>query len=225
MIKLAPSILSADFARLGEAVLAAAAAGADRIHIDVMDGHFVPNITVGPMVVKALRKVTPITLETHLMIAAPERYIETFAAAGSDLIIVHPESTPHIHRALQMIRKLNKAVGVTLNPGTPLNALDEILDLVDLVLLMTVNPGFGNQVFIPGMYSKIERLAHLKIQRGLNFEIEVDGGVNLETVTRIVRAGATVLVAGAAIFEAPAGIRSAMANLRQAAENANLVTV
>jgi len=220
MTKIAPSILSADFAKLGQQVLEAEQAGADRIHIDVMDGHFVPNITIGPLVVRALRKITSLRLETHLMISDPESYLEAFVEAGSDLIIVHYEATPHIHRALQRLKGHQKLAGVTINPGTPLNTLEEILEYVDLVLLMTVNPGFGNQEFIPSMYSKIERLAQIKSNRHLNFEIEVDGGVNEMTIQRIIQAGAEVLVMGSAIFNAPAGVAVTMKKYQELAAQA-----
>lgn len=215
MIKLAPSILSADFSRLGEQVLEAVEGGADRIHIDVMDGHFVPNITIGPPVVRALRKITPIILETHLMISDPEKYIPVFAEAGSDLITVHQESMPHLHRAIQKIKDQGKQAGVTINPATSIYLLDEILEYVDLVLLMTVNPGFGHQTFIPSMLSKIERLFKIKQERELHFDIEVDGGINVNTAAQVVQAGANVLVAGAAIFSAPEGVVNAMKNLRE----------
>jgi len=215
MIKLAPSILSADFSRLGEQVLQAVEGGADRIHIDVMDGHFVPNITIGPPVVKALRKITPIMLETHLMISDPEKYIPVFAEAGSDLITVHQESNPHLHRAVQKIKDLGKQVGVTINPATPIGVLEEILEYVDLVLLMTVNPGFGHQTFIPSMYAKIAKLFKIKQNRNFDFDIEVDGGINVNTASQVVKAGANVLVAGAAIFSAPEGVVQAMQKLRE----------
>lgn len=218
MIKLAPSILSADFARLGEEVQTAVAAGADRIHMDVMDGHFVPNITIGPLVVRALRKITPCMLETHLMITEPEKYIDNFAEAGADLITLHPESTPHIHRAVQQVKSHGKQAGVTINPATPLIVLEEILEYVDLVLLMTVNPGFGNQKFIPSMLAKIRRLAEMREKMGLSFDIEVDGGVNVKTVAEIVRAGANVFVAGAAVFSAKEGIVQAMENIMNEAQ-------
>lgn len=218
MIKIAPSILSADFTRLGDQVQEAVSAGADRIHLDVMDGHFVPNITIGPLVVRALRKITSCTLETHLMISEPERYIDVFAEAGSDLIIVHVEATPHIHRAMQQIKRHEKIAGVTINPATPLNTLEEILEYVDLVLLMTVNPGFGNQKFIPSMISKIQRLAEMRRKMGLNFEIEVDGGINVSTIKSVREAGADVFVAGAAVFGASEGVASTMQKLSSAAE-------
>lgn len=223
MIKLAPSILSADFASLGDQVLEAEAAGADRIHIDVMDGHFVPNITIGPLVVQALRKITPITLETHLMISNPEKYIDAFIEAGSDVIILHTESTHHIHRAIQQVKGHHKLVGVTINPATPLNVLEEILEDVNLVLLMTVNPGFGNQKFIPTMPSKIERLVQMREWRGLDFEIEVDGGINEGTISRVIRAGAEIIVAGAAIFGAEEGVAAGMKKLMQKAEQILLI--
>jgi ribulose-phosphate 3-epimerase len=196
-VRIAPSILSADFSKLGEEVRAVDSAGADYIHIDVMDGHFVPNITIGPLVVEALRKVTQKPLDVHLMIAPVEPFIEAFAKAGADIITVHPESGPHLHRTLQLIRAAGKKAGVALNPGTPVSALDHVLDLTDLVLVMTVNPGFGGQAFLP-LHDKIrvvrERIAGRKI------ELEVDGGINAATAKDVIAAGADVLVAGTAVF-------------------------
>jgi len=216
-VRIAPSILSADFARLGEQVRAAVAGGADRIHVDVMDGHFVPNITVGPLVLRALRPVTPIPLEAHLMIEEPERHARAFAHAGADLIIVHPESTGHLYRAVQTVKELGKRVGVSLNPATPISAAEEVLPELDLVLIMTVNPGFGGQVLIPATIDKVRRLRRLVDERGLQCEIEVDGGINRETASIAVRAGARILVAGSAIFNAP-DIAEATRSLLQAAE-------
>ena len=200
-VRVAPSILSADFARLGEEVEAVTKAGADMIHVDVMDGHFVPNITIGPAVVKALRPHTKLPFDVHLMIAPVDPYLEAFAEAGADGITVHPEAGPHIHRTLQRIRALGKSPGVVLNPGTPVDALDNVLDLVDLVLIMTVNPGFGGQSFIASQLRKIEEAAERIGKSGRKIALEVDGGITHETAKLAVDAGANVLVAGTAVFQ------------------------
>jgi len=200
MIKISPSILSADFSRLGEDVQAVDRAGADYIHIDVMDGHFVPNITIGPLVVEALRKVTAKPLDVHLMIENPDLYISDFAKAGADIITVHQEAVPHLHRTLQLIKSLGKKAGVSLNPATPVETLDVILDELDLVLIMSVNPGFGGQSFIPSALDKIRTLRQRITERGLSTELEVDGGVKIDNIREVVAAGADVLVAGSAVF-------------------------
>jgi len=216
MIKIVPSILSADFARLGEQVREAEAAGADGIQIDVMDGHFVPNITVGPLVVEAVRRVTKLPLEAHLMIENPDRYVADFATAGADLIIVHQEVTPHLQRIVQQIKDLGKRAGVAINPATPSVVLEEILECLDLVLVMTVNPGFGGQEFIPGTLPKIRRVRQMMTQRGLACDLEVDGGIHAVTAPLVVAAGANVLVVGNAIFGDGEGVAAAMRRLRRA---------
>jgi len=200
MKKIAPSILSADFSRLGEEVRAVDKAGADYIHVDVMDGHFVPNITIGPLVVEALKKVTSLPLDVHLMIENPDLYIPEFASAGSDFIVVHAEATNHLHRTVQLIKSFGKKAGVALNPATPLNILEYIVDELDLVLLMTVNPGFGGQSFIEACLPKVHALRGMLDKRGLETELEVDGGVKIDNIGRISSAGADVFVAGSAVF-------------------------
>ena len=200
MIELAPSILSADFARLGEHVQAASAGGASVIHVDIMDGHFVPNLTIGPPVVKSLRKVTKLPLDSHLMIENPDEFIPVFADAGVDWISVHQEACRHLNRTLHLIKSHDCLAGVVINPATPVETLDEVLDIVDYVLVMSVNPGFGAQKFIPATLHKMRRLAEIRRERGLNFRIEVDGGVALDTIAEVVRAGAEILVAGNAVF-------------------------
>jgi ribulose-phosphate 3-epimerase len=217
-VKLAPSILSADFARLGEQVREAEQAGADRIHVDVMDGHFVPNITIGPVVVKWLRPVTRLPLEVHLMIEEPDRYLEAFAEAGADSLLVHVENAVHLHRTVQHVKHLGKKAGVVLNPATSPVALAEILPDVDLVLVMTVNPGFGGQEFIAGTLGKIERVRQMIDRVKPAIELEVDGGIDAETAPGAVKAGARVLVAGSHVFGAPDGVAAAMDRLRQSVQ-------
>lgn len=213
-VKLAPSILSADFSRLGEQIAEVTKAGADYIHIDVMDGHFVPNITIGPVVVESLRKCTSLPLDVHLMIELPERYIERFAKAGADIITVHAEACPYLHRVVESIKELGVKAGVSLNPGTSLDSIDEVLSDVDLVLVMTVNPGFGEQKFINSVVDKIARLRRRLDQLRLTCELEVDGGITAEIAPRVVQAGAQVLVAGSAVFNGETTITEAVAKIR-----------
>ena len=213
MIKVAPSILSADFSRLGEEVKAIDHAGADYVHVDVMDGHFVPNITIGPLVVDAIRPVTELPLDVHLMIENPDQYIPDFAKAGADIIVVHAEAVRHLHRTIQLIKSLGKKAGVSLNPATSLSALDMILPELDLVLLMTVNPGFGGQSFIESSLSKIAELRLWIEDLGLPIELEVDGGVKVDNIEQIAAAGADVFVAGSAVFGAD-NYKSTIAQLK-----------
>jgi ribulose-phosphate 3-epimerase len=216
MVKISPSILSADFARLGEEVQAVEQGGADYIHVDVMDGHFVPNITIGAPVVKALRPVTSLPLDVHLMIENPDTYIPDFAAAGADIITVHQEAVPHLHRTVQLIHSFGKRAGVSLNPATPVDTLELILAEVDLVLLMTVNPGFGGQSFIPFTLEKIARMRAMIERSSRNIELEVDGGVKAANIAEIAKAGADVFVAGSAVFKGDDYARN-LAALREAA--------
>jgi ribulose-phosphate 3-epimerase len=214
-IKLAPSILSADFGRLGEQVIEATKAGADYIHVDVMDGHFVPNITVGPLVVAAIRPYTNLPLDVHLMIESPEKYIQQFVQAGANIITVHVEVCPHLHRVVESIKELGVKAGVSLNPSTPLTTVDEVLSALDLVLLMSVNPGFGGQQFIEGTVGKIARLRNRLDELGLAAELEVDGGINAEIAPRVAKAGARVLVAGAAVFNKKENVSQALGRIRK----------
>jgi ribulose-phosphate 3-epimerase len=200
MIKIAPSILSANFASLGEEIRDVEQGGADYIHVDVMDGHFVPNITIGPLIVEAIRPVTNLPLDVHLMIEQPDRYIPAFAKAGADYLSVHVEACPHLHRTIHLIKEHGVKAGVVLNPHTPVEMIQHIIEDVDLVLLMTVNPGFGGQKFIPSVLPKIRQVAQYVKERNLSVEIEVDGGINAETARLCVEAGANVLVAGSAIY-------------------------
>ena len=213
MIKIVPSILSADFTRLGEEVLAVEAAGIERFQVDVMDGRFVPNITFGVQAIESLRPLTRLGIEAHLMVEPPEDFIERFAKAGADTIIVHQEATPHLHRAIQHIHHLGKKAAVAINPSTPAAMLSEVLGSLQMVLVMTVNPGFGGQDFIPETLSKIRQVRNALQERGLDCEIEVDGGINHETARSVVEAGANVLVAGSAVYDAKEGVAAAIHQL------------
>ncbi len=218
MIDLAPSILSADFARLAEDANAAVRGGGTVLHVDVMDGHFVPNITIGPPVVKSLRKAVDVPIDCHLMIENPDEYIPAFADAGANWISVHQEATRHLNRSLQLIRDCGAKVGVVINPATPVQTLGEVLDMVDYVLVMSVNPGFGGQRFIPGALEKVRKLATMRAAKGVDFRIEIDGGIDLHTVGPAVRAGAEILVAGSHIFGHGNPTENAEALLRAAQE-------
>jgi ribulose-phosphate 3-epimerase len=214
-VKLAPSILSADFSRLGEQIAEVTKAGAEYIHLDIMDGHFVPNITIGAPVVKALRQCTKVPFDVHLMVANPESQIPLFADAGADIITVHVESCHHLHRAVEQIHKLKCKAGVSINPGSAVSMLDAIIPAVDLTLVMTVDPGYGGQPFIERMLPKIAELRRRLDEAGLSAELEVDGGINAEIAPKVVQAGATVLVAGAAVFNNPVGITKAIGQIRE----------
>jgi ribulose-phosphate 3-epimerase len=221
MVKIAPSVLSADFARLADGIAAAEAGGADWIHVDVMDGHFVPNLTIGPPVVAALRKVTALPLDVHLMIERPDALLEAFVSAGADYLTVHQEATVHLHRSVQRIRELGAKPGVSVNPATPIAVLDEILPYVDLVLIMSVNPGFGGQSYIPTSTRKIAALRRQLDERGLwGVELEVDGGVAAGTIGEVAAAGASVVVAGAAVYNTGGSVAENIAALRRAAAHA-----
>ena len=214
-IKIAPSILSADFSRLGEQVAEAEAGGADAIHIDIMDGAFVPNITMGPMIVQAIRRWTPLPFDLHLMIANPERYIADFASAGADTITVHAEACVHLHSVIQQIRAAGKRPSVAISPATPISALEEVIADLDQALVMTVNPGFGGQAFIEAMLSKISRMRALIDERGLNADLQVDGGISADTAASVARAGANVLVAGSAVYNDRMSVAESIARIRR----------
>jgi len=224
LIELAPSILSADFAHLADQVEQATAGGASVIHVDIMDGHFVPNLTIGPPVVKSLRKATRLPLDCHLMIENPDEYIGAFAEAGADWISVHQEACRHLNRTLNLIKSHDCRAGVVINPATPVETLSEVLDIVDYVLVMSVNPGFGAQKFIPETLGKVRKLADLRAHRGYGYRIEIDGGVALDTITEVVRAGSEILVAGNAVFGKGDPKQNASA-LLEAAKNASLQRV
>jgi len=215
-VRIAPSILSADFAALGDAIASAERGGADLIHVDVMDGHFVPNITIGPAVVRSIKKVATVPLDVHLMITDPDRYIDAFAEAGAAMISVHVEVLPHLHRTVHAIKKLGVKAGVVLNPSTPIVALEEIAPDVDFVLVMSVNPGFGGQTFIPRSESKVRDVRALLDRAGNHAEVEIDGGVDMHNIARVVSAGARIIVAGAAVFNTP-DPEAAVRNLKAAA--------
>jgi len=220
-IKILPSILSADFRCLGQQIEEVARAGADALHLDVMDGRFVPNITIGPFVVEAIRQATTLPLDVHLMIVEPERYLGDFAHAGADTLIVHQETCPHLHRTIQQIKQLGKRAGVVLNPSTPLSTLEEILPEVEQILLMSVNPGFGGQSFIESSVEKMRRLRQLVDERKAHIELEIDGGIDPRTAPRVVAAGATMLVAGSAVFRAPGGAAEGVRRLRASIQTAD----